>query len=732
MSLNREAADPKADKPAKKSDDTALIAEMVKYVNQSRDADSDDRTAALDDLQFLVGKQWPDQIAAQRQQDGRPCLTINKLPTFLHQVTNDQRQNTPSLKVHPVDDGADEETAEVIQSMTRHIEYASNADVAYDTAVNGAASCGRGFWRLVTKYCSDESFYQEIAFERIRNAFTVFFDPNSKEPDGSDQMRCAIVLDVPRWMFKSEFPNADVSPFVDPELSQQSAGWLTESTIRLAVYYRVELTPDTLVMLSDGSTGFKSKLDEQKAAAANITIVQERPTKRREVWAYKATARQVLERTQIPCKWIPVFPVWGDEIDVNGKVVRAGVIRNAKDPARMYNVWMTNATEEYGLRPKVPWVMAEGQQEGNETAWAQANTRPQSYITYKPVTLGDQLAPPPRREGMGEFPVGAMQMAMHANDDIKATTGLFDASLGAHGNETSGRAIIARQKEGDVANFHFTDNLARSIRHCGRCIIDMIPKVYDTERVVRILGEDGETISTAKINTPGTKQVQGENGEMQAIETVLNDLTVGEYDVTVTMGPSYTTQRQEAVAAMTELGQSWPKLMDIAGDKVVRAMDWPGADEIAERIARTIPPEIRDGEDGNQPPPIPPEVQQQMQQMDQVIQNLQQQLHEAQSGIAAKQIDAQSRENVANTQAAASVRVAEVNAASKQDVEELKGVIAMLIAKMTPPQDLANEVSEDLSEEGGTNRPAKAPADQAQQGSQGTPDASSTGQNLVG
>lgn len=671
------------DKPAARSDDDGLLAEVREYVRRVEGVDSQDRSEAIDDLLFVRGDgQWPEAIKFQRQLDGRPCLTVNKLPTFLHQVTNDQRQNKPSIKVHPVDSGADPEVAEVLQGMIRHIEYDSNASVAYDTAVNSAAACGRGFFRLVTDYESCDSFDQAIKFERIRNAFTVYFDPDSKELDGSDAMRCALVVDVPKWQFRADYPDADVeSAAIIAGPGALWNGWVDSDSVRVALYYRVEMKPATLVRLSNGEEGYKDDLNEAEMQAAGLTIVDRRKTHKRSVWAYKMIAGEVLERTEIPCKWIPVFPVWGDELDINGKVTHSGLIRHAKDPQRAYNFWYTSATEEVALRPKVPYIMAEGQEEGHEGEWAQANTRSFSYLTYKPTTIGAHLAPPPMRQPMADMPSGALQMMVHATDNIKATTGIFDASLGAKGNETSGRAIVARQREGDVANFHFTDNLNITIRHVGRCMVDMIPRVYDTPRVARILGDD-EKPGYAQVNTP---QVD----EFGAVQRVMNDLSVGKYDVTVASGPSYTTLRQEAADAMIQFGQSWPKLMDVAGDKVVKALDWPGAEEIAERIAKTIPPEIRGPDDGEQgPQPLPPEVQQQLQQAEAAVQDLQKQLQEAQSGVQKARIDAQTTIDKAHIDSASRAEVAQINAQAASDVAELRGLIQMLVERMPPPPQL--------------------------------------------
>jgi hypothetical protein len=526
----------------------------------------------------------------------------------------------------------------VLQGMVKYIEYSSNADVAEDRAVNSAAAIGIGYLRLTTDYEDETSFNQEIRFKSIRNSFTVYFDPLSVEPDGSDAMRCAISADVDRKAFMKEFPHAKASATsVAPIRGTGDRGinWLTGDTVRLAEFYRVEETKATLYLYSDGSTGW------EKQHPDGLQVIKERPSCKRKVMWYKCSAIDILERTEIPCYWIPVFPVYGDEVDVDGKVYRSGIIRWAKDPSRMYDYWMTAATEEISLRPKTPHIGAVGAFEGLEDKWAQANRRSFPFLEYNPITVDGIMAPAPARQPMADMPVGVIQMAMHANDDIKATTGLFDSSIGAGGQAQSGVQERAQQQQGDVANFHYADNLLRTKRHVGRCILSMIPRIYDTQRVVRILGED-DTLSHEQVNSMEVKAAgDSESGEQaRAIYTVLNDLSAAKYDVVVQSGPSYSTMRQEAGEAMTQFAQSWPKLMDIAGDKVVRAMSWPGAEEMAERIKKTIPPNLLEGEDGEQEEPtIPPQVQEQLQQADQIIQMLQQQNAELKDQVASKARD---------------------------------------------------------------------------------------------
>lgn len=514
-------------------EDLDILDEIKKRFKMCNSAEGDNRSEALDDLEFLKGNQWPEKQRRQRESEGRPCLTINKLPTFLQQVTNDQRQNQASIKVSPVSESASSDTAQIIQGMIRHIEYASAASTAYDTAVNSAAAIGFGYFRLVTEYEDEDSFDQVIRFKRVRNSFTVSMDPASTEPDGSDQQFCIISEKMTKAEFKARYPKAEITI---QGFDNRSVGtgdnqeWIWEDMVRVAEYYRVEFDTATLYQLMDGTTTWDKPVEEAQ-------IRGERESVKRKIMWYKVTPLEVLEEVEVLCKWIPVFPVYGSEIDIDGKIYRSGLIRNAKDPAMMYNFWMTSATEEVSLRPKTPYIGAEGTFEGHESKWRQANNRSYPYLEYKPTSVDGQLVPPPSRQPMVDVPVGVLAMAAHAADNVKQTTGLFDSSLGASGNATSGKQELAQQKQGNVANFHYTDNLNITLRHAGKCLIDMIPNYYDAQRIVQTRGEDG-TSEHAEINKWD-----------EVAQQYINDVTIGKYDVAVSVGPSYATMRAEAAAA---------------------------------------------------------------------------------------------------------------------------------------------------------------------------------------
>jgi hypothetical protein len=318
-----------------------VIVDAKAYLAQCLASDGGQREEQLTDLRFVAGEHWPDYIRVVREREKRPCLTVNKLPAFLHQVTNDQRMNVPGIKVSPVGE-SDKETTEVVQGVIRHIEYSSNADVSYDTAVNSAAAIGVGYWRLITEFCEPGSFNQEIKFRRIRNAFTVYFDPLSQEPDGSDQTRCMISSKLAKDVFRRDYPEAEVTTqgFELGTGDETNKEWVGAEFIRIAEFYRIEHEPATLIELSNGEVGFKEDL---LAMPPGVTVVRSRPSTRPKTMWYKLTPFEVLESTEIKCKWIPVFPVYGDEIDLDGRVIRSGLVRNARDPAQMYNFWMTSA-----------------------------------------------------------------------------------------------------------------------------------------------------------------------------------------------------------------------------------------------------------------------------------------------------------------------------------------------------------------------------------------------------
>lgn len=636
----------------------------------AEEAESVQRRLSLDDLRFRAGEQWDERIKNDRDRDGRPCLVINRIPQFVQQLTNDQRQNRPSIKIHPVDDKADIETAKIIQGLMRHIEYNSNADVAYDTAYESAVIGGRGFWRIQTDYADPLSFEQEILIKRIRNHFSVFFDPFSKEPDGSDANFAFIVEDLSKDEFKEQYPDSELCKAgADWEsLGNTVPGWIETDGCRIAEYFYKEYEDRKIVLLSDGETYEESELPAQ--LPEGVAVVDRRTAKVPVIKWCKFNGYEILKEMDCHGRWLPIVPVYGAELDIDGERILEGIVRNAKDPARMYNYWKSAETEAIALAPRTPFIMAEGQDEGYEEDWETANRRNHARLVYKPVSINGQPAPPPQRNAV-EPAVGAItQAARYAADDIKATTGIFDAALGARSNETSGIAIQRRNNQAQTSNFHFTDNLTRSMKHTGRIIVDLIPFIYDTERYARIVGEDGEQ-KVVPLNQPFEK------GGKQ----VLYAMDVGKYDVTVDVGPSYASKRQEAVMSMIEMTKSIPTIGQAAPDIIARNMDWPGAQELSERLKKTLPPNLTENPDDKKPE-IPPQIQQQMQQMGQMIEQLTGKLHEAHDTMDQKTLELESKERIEMSKLQVELELGMAKLGSVESIELMRQELRQIEQRM--------------------------------------------------
>ena len=663
------------------------INEAIKFWRLVNDADSTNRAEALNDIKFAAGDQWPVEIQNSRNLESRPCLTINKIDAYIRQVTNQQRMQRPRIKVHPVNNLADYKIAQIIEGITRHIEINSNADTAYDTAFDYAVRMGWGYWRVNTKYVREDSFDQEIFIDAIDNPFTVYFDPNSILPDGSDAERCLITTVMDKKVFREYYPGADDGAnFQQRSTGDDTASWITKEDIRVAEFFYVERERAKLYLLSDGTSGFADSDNFfARVEASGLTVVDERDSFRKAVKWMKCTALEILEEKTMAGKYIPVVPCYGAQVIIDDKRKKYGLVRFAKDPQRMYNFWRTSMTESVALAPKAKWLLAEGQDEGHENEWAMANIKSTPVLRYKQKDIEGVPAPAPVRLQPEPPPTGIMEAAGAISADLQMVLGIMDPNQLPSGN-ISGKALQGQQNQVDLSNFHFYDNMTRSIRHTGKIILDLIPKIYDTQRVMRIIGSDGQPDMTT-IN------------ETNEIGEVLNDVTVGEYDVVMDTGPGFQSRRQQAVESMMPLLTGNAELFKIAGDLVFRNMDFPGADVIADRLAAMNPMAQIDEKSE-----IPPQVQMQMAQSKQMIEELQQQLQAAgleinnraqvaqikeEGATRRKLMDVTARAHNTETINEAKVNQTNVRAITDQNKSEIDALVKMLIARMPPDQLLA-------------------------------------------
>lgn len=560
------------------ADKADIVRQALDRYAQAESREQTNIAEAYDDLEFRAGEQWPSDVRKQRETDKRPCLTLNHMPKFIRQVTGDIRMSRPSVRVMPADDKADRKTAETYAGIIRWIEARSDAQSAYFTALDSQVAAGVGHWQVITQYASADTFDQDIAIHPIRDGIAVLWDPSSVLPTREDAKWCIVPEDMTREDFKASYPDATVSDFDDASTTHVPSSWWSEDMVRVAHYWCKKPIKKRFVKMPDG--GYEA-LTKDEFVPEGVEIVEREVD---EIVRYLITASEVLEGPTVwPGRYIPIVPAFGEEVIIGKRTVRHGLIRFAKEIQRAYNYTRSTQVEVSALQPKAPWLVTEENVVDYADEWEIVNTANLPYLRYKPDPQNGNAAPqrvqpPVQSPGLSE----AVALAM---EDMKAVTGLYDASIGARSNETSGKAIMARQREGDVSTFVYVDNFNRAIRHTGKILVDLIPKIYDAPRTLRILGEDG------KEDLIQANQMTGMDHNGEPIYS--NDLTVGAYDVLLDSGPSYTTKREEAREGMQGLLQSAPDIAPMIMDLFVKALDWPMADKLSKRFETMLPPAIQ-------------------------------------------------------------------------------------------------------------------------------------------
>lgn len=624
--------------------DEKLLRQARERFEEAYEEDHWNRDQARDDLEFLAGEQWPDAIRSEREQANRPILVINRMPQFLRQVTGDIRRTNPSISISPGDDKADSEIADIYEGLIRHIERQSDAVTAYEGAAESAAACGMGWFRVLTDYVPG-SFEQEIRIERIHNALSVYVDPEAREPTRKDARFMFVVDMMDQESFEKAYPGKKVASWDSTGQPEYLTHWYDGDRVLVAEYFYKKSVKRTLGQLEDGRV-----IDMAEPGSAVLRVVETREIEDHDVYWCKLSGQEVLEEPRrLASRDIPVIGVMGEEIFIGERIVRSSVIRYAKDAQRLYNYWRSAQTELVALQPKAPFKLTPKQVQGLEGFWNDINTSNRGYVLYNP----DPQAPgAPQREMPPVPSSGMMQEIALAADDMQATTGIYDSALGERSNETSGVAIKQRQLESDISTSIYVDNLSKAIAQCGRIIVSMIPSIYDTQRSIRILGED-QAEKIVEINRP----VMTEYGPQR-----INDLSRGVYDVVVKTGPGYSTRRQEAADAQLQFVQSMPDIAQYVMDIIAQNMDWPGADEFAERLRKALPPGLVEKD----PSEMTPEEQQAFM-MEQAAARQAQAMQQAAADLEMRKAAAE----VAETEADAAKRAAEaeetrIDAALKQ------------------------------------------------------------------
>lgn len=696
----------------------SVVVEAKERYKKGREYYAKFRSNSIEDLKFYLadsenGYQWPQNITLQRGTiEQRPCLTINITAQHVNQVVNVIKESRPTGKVLPVDDGADKKTAEILEGVIRNIQRVSNADDIHDQAAELAVAGGDGYWRIITDYESPNSFNQIIKVVPIPDSGMVICDPFTKEIDKSDK----------DWAFVEEVISKEECqrrwPDIAPENWQEDpdTGWVTKEGIKVCDYYCAYYEDDTLYQLPDGSSALKSEIPKELLSQLDemvkAKILKTRPTQKRSIKIHKLVggADEPVETTDWVGTIIPVMEVVGKELFVNGEMIRKGLVRDIKDPARMVNYSYSAAIETVALQNKVPYIAPFEAIEGLEQIWEKANIENRAVLPYNHVDDQGREIPRPERQQPAVMPSAQIQMLQLSVEQMRAASGQQSANFGIKSEAASGIGIQRLKSQGEVATFHFLDQLNRALKYEIRVLLELIcsGKIIDTKRVMRILGIDGtQTHAVMDVNANAPHQEVGQGD----IDAIFNP-TIGTYDVSIETGPSFNTKRQEGSAQLAQIAQGNPQLMQVAGDIMFKAMDLPYADQIAERMAKMLPPQLQDKKPGQ----LPPDVQNAMkmasdhiQQQDGIIQQMQQELQKSKEEDEHKDLELQIKAYQAETD-----RMAKL--ATAITPEQVQGVVMQTLQQMLS-QPPIYETANQEAQEGVVNmqQPQQIPTDQPMQ-----------------
>ncbi|SRR6266702_76078 len=624
----------------KSTSDDDLVDEAMERFQRCEDYESASRELFMEDLKFANGDsdnnwQWPDMLWQGRVSDQKPCLTINKTRQHNLQIINDSKQNKASVSVRPVGGGASYESAQVLAALVRYIEYQSGASVAYDTATEFQVKAGIGYWRISTDYIDDTSSDQDICIEEVPDPLLIYLDPDIKRKDGLDARYAFEFMDIPRKEFEKDYPEyADDHP--SPPLGNEN-DWVRGDTVRIAAYWRRVDTPGTVVNFTNPVTGDRvTTLRSDIPKELRASVLEHPDTTTRETvsstveW-YKIVGHKVAERKIWPGKYIPLVRVVGEETKIDGKLDRKGHTRALKDAQRMYNYWTSSAVENVALQNKIPYIASAESIEGQEKYWETGNKENYAVLPYNAYGDDGQLLTPPVRQEPPTMAQAYIQGMQTAGMEMQMVSGQYEPQMGQQGSERTGAAISARQRKGDNSTYHFIDNLAIAIRATGKIILDLVPKIYDTKRLMLIMAEDGTT-QDVEIDPQAQKAYTEKLNHLNKVVQRVFNPNIGRYEVQADVGPAYSTRREEAFNAFTLILTQAPQMASLIGDILFRAGDFPGADEAAIRLKRMVPAQAL----GDAPDPQLSAAQQQIKMMASQLQQQQHEIEFAKAKLASK------------------------------------------------------------------------------------------------
>jgi len=610
-------------------DEQEVLVKAHKRFDAAITAEATNRQKATLCLRFKSGDQWEPDLAAERAAARRPKLTVNKIPTFTNQIVNDQRMNRPGINISPVGGVGNLDLAHGIQGWIRAIERDSDAELAYDTAFESACDIGWGYWRYLTEYAGD-TFQQRLICVPIADTLSVYMDPDVQSPEARDAKWCFITSWTPRDDFKRDYPDVPFTNWDTGGEGDRYTAWGSDDHIRVAEYYEIVTDRRILVRLGNGHIGWEDELSEQvrdlsKSGQYGYQVIDERPVDCQKCIWRKMIYDKVIDEVEWIGSSVPVVRTIWERTSINGRFKYNGIIERLLDPQRMVNYWRSAETEALALAPKAVWSMAEGQDEGLEDEYERANRVPNPVVHHRQKDSEGNPAPAPILQPPPQVSQGFIAAAQNASQDMMAVAGIrFDATPQERNYDESGKALRELQRVGDLGTFHGIDNLSRALRRGGEIMLEILPKLYDTPQLVTILGEDGKD-QTVKIDPNHPKPVdQIRTPQGQSVK-VLNP-TSGKFSVTVTTGPSFKTRRIEAAESMMQFVKALPQAGALIMDLVAKNLDWPGAEEIATRLAKALPPNLVTPEQKDMSPQVQALLSSMQQQLTKLGQERQQML----------------------------------------------------------------------------------------------------------
>jgi hypothetical protein len=665
--LSAHKEEPKVETDEDGLTDEDILVEAHEYFTAVASWEQPFRERARQEFEFVDGlKHWDAQMLEERR--GRPCLVFDRIGPAVDQVVNDARQSPPEPRISPVGEGADKETAEVLQGLVRNIDNDSNARVVWATGYEHAVKCGRGWVRVLTVWEEDDSFKQKIVLRRVANPFTVYPDPSADEFDYSDMRRCMVTEDLDTQVYKETYPDSKVASLFDFQSvgDQIRKDWFPTGSVRTAEFWKVLTKRGRLAQLEDGQIKREDEITEQDRVRAW------RPTTKKTVKGYKLNGVEILDRWTWPGKWIPIVPIIGREVIVEGKRTVRGMVRPAMDANLSYDFMRSKEAEAIGLAPISQWLVAKNQIENYAAKWANCNRVAQAYLEYDPQVqdtgTGPIPVPPPQRISPAVNTQDITQAIAHAADDIRATTSMYRPDMGESQPDQSGRAILAIQRQGDNAHFNYHDNLAISQMHVLRILVDLAPKIYDEERLETVFDPDG-SVRQVWLNKKHT--------DNKGVDRIYDIKSAARYDVTLGSGPSYASRRAQAQEQLFQLYQAMPQAMTRALDLILKTFDVPGIDEIADRLR---PPDVAQQQEGQAP--VPPQVQQQIVQMQQLLQAMNTQMTAQAEELKTQRIQNESKERIAAGNNATQLAIADLKLGSDQALQMFQSQYAAINQKI--------------------------------------------------